>query len=78
MMLTIRVEPSVHAVARRLSPASPFTNYTHLPALLTPQDGRLAEHVLRMHRYVRPGMEGLPVPLDAGARDEERDEDKAG
>jgi DNA replication licensing factor MCM3 len=40
-------------------------------------DAMLAEHVLRMHRYVRPGQEGVPVPLDASARDEERDEDKA-
>ena len=31
-----------------------------------------------MHRYVRPGTEGLPVPLDANAREEAREEDKAG
>ena len=39
-------------------------------------DGRLAEHVLRMHRYCRPGQEGVPVPLNATARDENENEDE--
>jgi DNA replication licensing factor MCM3 len=32
-------------------------------------DRKLAEHVLRMHRYQRPGYEGRPVPLDAKVDD---------
>ena len=40
--------------------------------------GVVQDHVLRMHRYCRPGSEGLPVPLDASAKDEAREEDKAG
>lgn len=40
-------------------------------------DHRLAGHVLRMHRYVRPGWEGVPVPLDATALTQGVDEDRA-
>lgn len=40
-------------------------------------DSRLASHVIRMHRYVRPGSEGMPVPLDATALTEGIDEDRA-
>ena len=29
------------------------------------RDRSVADHVLRMHRYVRPGHEGVPIPLDA-------------
>ena len=32
------------------------------------RDKRLAGHVLRMHRTVVPGYEGIPLPLDYGAR----------
>ncbi len=40
-------------------------------------DRKLADHVLRMHRYERPGQEGKPVPLDAKADDNVDEEDKA-
>lgn len=41
-------------------------------------DMKLADHVVRMHRYVRPGQEGLPVPLDAGSKESWADDaDKA-
>jgi DNA replication licensing factor MCM3 len=39
-------------------------------------DRKLAEHVLRMHRYQRPGYEGRPVPLDAKADDAIDEEDR--
>ena len=39
------------------------------------RDAQIAEHVLRLHRYQRPGFEGRPVPLDAGAANDEDDED---
>jgi len=77
----------VHLFVRTLSAAASHTIHSRLSRArslcfarlsLDLQDSRLAEHVLRMHRYVRPGQEGLPVPLDAHSRDEERDEDKAG
>lgn len=35
------------------------------------RDTIIADHVLRLHRYERPGQEGRPVPLDAGALDED-------
>jgi len=40
-------------------------------------DLRLAEHVLRMHRYVRPGQEGVPVRLDATLASEAQFEEDA-
>ena len=40
-------------------------------------DRRLADHVLRMHRYQRPGQEGRPVPLDAKLDDAAADDDEA-
>lgn len=40
-------------------------------------DARLAGHVLRMHRYVRPGAEGVPVPLNATALSEGIEDDRA-
>ncbi len=41
-------------------------------------DLRLAEHVLRMHRYVKPGQEGVPVRLGATLATESHfDEDEA-
>lgn len=43
-------------------------------------DSRLADHVLRMHRFVRPGQEGVPVPLDVTAAlraDQERQPESA-
>ncbi len=32
------------------------------------RDKKLADHVLRMHRTVVPGYEGVPLPLDMGSR----------
>jgi DNA replication licensing factor MCM3 len=40
-------------------------------------DSRLASHVLRMHRYQRPGSEGVPVPLNATALSESTEDDRA-
>jgi hypothetical protein len=43
-------------------------------------DSKLANHVLRMHRYVRPGQEGVPVPLDVAKvmrADQERQPESA-
>jgi len=45
-----------------------------LDSLDTHRDTVIADHVLRMHRYVRPGLEGRPVPLDAKPEDELDDE----
>ena len=44
-------------------------------SLDTEQDRRISDHVLRMHRYVRPGYEGVPVPLNASKYDEDEDDD---
>lgn len=41
-------------------------------------DSRLAGHVLRMHRFVRPGQEGIPVPLNATAMTDAAGEDDEG
>ncbi len=40
-------------------------------------DKKLADHVLRMHRTVVPGYEGLPLPLDMGSRAMAADADRA-
>jgi DNA replication licensing factor MCM3 len=39
------------------------------------RDAQIAEHVLRLHRYQRPGFEGRPVPLDASAAEDDDDEE---
>ncbi len=41
-------------------------------------DKKLADHVLRMHRTVVPGYDGIPLPLDIGSRKaaEEADRNK--
>ena len=41
-----------------------------LDSLDAAKDRAVADHVLRMHRYQRPGQEGVPVPLDASPLDE--------
>ena len=40
------------------------------------RDTAIANHVLRMHRYERPGHEGQPVPLDDMGADHDNDDDK--
>ena len=40
-------------------------------------DKKLADHVLRMHRFQRPGSEGKPIPLDAKVDDHIDEDDRA-
>lgn len=41
-------------------------------------DLRLARHVTRIHQYVIPGMEGIPIPLDARVRGSDTDNNRDG
>jgi DNA replication licensing factor MCM3 len=41
------------------------------------RDSDIAGHVLRLHRYQRPGAEGRPVPLDVDTLLEEEEDDEA-
>jgi len=74
---------AANPVYGRFDPTLPITKNVSLPDSLmsrfdvffviqdqisSARDKRLAGHVLRMHRTVVPGYDGIPLPLDYGAR----------